>query len=113
MEEIQPQLGLFRDSVNVIVPLQVLRDGGAQEPEWVHCSHSAVHDGKWGECRGVPTEVNWTLHSFESVYLQFVKTAPDSQLLNLLLVSRLISVLDEADDFMSLTEGSLDVQSFE
>ncbi len=35
--------------------------------------------------------------SFEHVKLQVVKTAPDSQLLNLLSVSRLITVLDEAD----------------
>ena len=33
-----------------------------------------------------------------SVRLQVVKTAPDSQLLNLLSVSRLVTVLDEADD---------------
>ncbi len=33
-----------------------------------------------------------------SVELQVVKTAPVSQLLNLLSVSRLVSVLDEADD---------------
>ncbi len=32
-EEIQPLLGLFHNRVNVIVPLQVLGDGGAQEPE--------------------------------------------------------------------------------
>ncbi len=37
------------------------------------------------------------LHSFERVKLQVVKTAPDRQLLNLLSVSRHISVLDEAD----------------
>ncbi len=36
------------------------------------------------------------LHCFECVQLQ-VKTAPDSQLLNLLSVSRLVAVLDEAD----------------
>ncbi len=62
-----PQLSLFCNRVNVIVPLQFLRDGGAQEPEWLHCSHSAVHDGEWGECRGVPPEVHYHLHSFESV----------------------------------------------
>ncbi len=32
----------------VIIPLQVLENGGAQEPEWLHSSHSAVHDGTWG-----------------------------------------------------------------
>ncbi len=37
------------------------------------------------------------LHCFEHVQLQVVKTAPDSQLLNLLSVSRLVTVLDEAD----------------
>ncbi len=66
-EEIQPLLGLFHDRVNVIVPLQVLRDGGSQESEWLYCSHSAVHDGKWGESRAVPPKVHNHLHSFESV----------------------------------------------
>ncbi len=48
--------------------------------------------------RGVSPEVHDHLHSFERVKLQVVKTAPDSQLLHLLSVSRLVSVLDEADD---------------
>ncbi len=77
----------------MIVPLQVLGDCGAQEPECLHCCYSAVHDGEWGECR----EVHDHLHYFERVELQVVKTAPDSQLLNLLSVSRLVTVLDEAD----------------
>ncbi len=52
-KEVQPLLGLFYNGPNVIVPLQVsLRDGGAQESEWLHCSHSAVHDGEWGESGG-------------------------------------------------------------
>ncbi len=42
-------------------------------------------------------EVHDYLHCFECVQLQVVKTAPDSQLLDLLSVSRLITVLDEAD----------------
>ncbi len=96
-KEVQPLLGLFNNGVNVSVPLQVLGDGGAQEPEWLHCSHSAVHDGEWGESRGVSPKVHGHLHSFERVKLQVVKTAPDRQLLNLLSVSRLVSVLDEAD----------------
>ncbi len=50
-----------------------------------------------GESRGVSPEVHDHLHSFERVKLQVVKTAPDSQLLNLLSVSRLVTVLDEAD----------------
>ncbi len=37
------------------------------------------------------------LHCFERVELQVVKTAPDSQILNLLSVSRLVTVLNEAD----------------
>ncbi len=57
----------------------------------------AVHDGEWGESRGVSSEVHDHLHSFERVKLQVVKTAPVSQLLNLLSVSRLVTVLDEAD----------------
>ncbi len=47
---------------------------------------------------GGSLEVHDHLHSFERVQLQVVKNAPDSQLLNLLSVSRLVSVLDEADD---------------
>ncbi len=98
----------FSQWVYVIVPLQILGDGGAQEPELLHCSHSAVNDGKWGESRGDSPEVQDHLYCLECVQLQVVKTAPDSQLLNLLSVSRL--VLDA--NFRSLTEGSLDVQSF-
>ncbi len=49
-----------------------------------------------GEQGGSP-EVHDHLHSFERVQLQVVKTAPDSQLYNLLSVSRLVTVLDEAD----------------
>ncbi len=66
----------------MIVPLQVLGDGAAMESEWLHCSHSAVHDGEWVESRGVSPEVHDRLHSFEHVKFQVVKTAPDSQLLN-------------------------------
>ncbi len=114
-KEVQPLLGLFYNGVFMIVPLQVLGDGGAQEPEWIHCSHSAVHDGKWGESRGVSPEVHDHLHCFEHVILQVVKTATDSQLLNLRSVSRSwmrpISVVSSAN-FGSLTKGSLDVQSF-
>ncbi len=55
-----------------------------------------------GRAGGVSPEVHDHLHSFERVKLQVVKlqvvkTAPDSQLLNLLSVSRLVTVLDEAD----------------
>ncbi len=46
---------------------------------------------------GVSPEVHDHLHSFERVELQVVKTAPDGQLLNLLSVSRLVTVLDETD----------------
>ncbi len=42
-------------------------------------------------------EVHIHLHGFERVKFQVDKTAPDSQLLNLLSVSRLVAVLDEAD----------------
>ncbi len=38
-----------------------------------------------------------TIISFERVKLQVVKTAPDSQLLNFLSVSRLVTVLNEVD----------------
>ncbi len=33
MKEVQPLLGLFNNGLNVIVPLQVLRNCGAQESE--------------------------------------------------------------------------------
>ncbi len=45
----------------MIVPLQVLGDCGALESERLHCSHSAVHDGEWGECRGVSPETEFLL----------------------------------------------------
>ncbi len=63
-----------------------------------YCSRSAVHDGEWGESRGVSSEIHDHLHSCEHVQLQVVKTAPDSQLLKLLSVSRLVTILNEADD---------------
>ncbi len=83
MKEVQPLLGVFHNGLNVIVTLQVLGDGGAQESEWIHCSHSAVHDVEWEESRGVSPEDHDHLHGFERVKLQVVKTALDSQLLNL------------------------------
>ncbi len=61
---------------------------------------------------GVSPEVHDHLHCFERVKLQVVKTAPDSQLLNLLSVGRLVTVLNEvisvvsSANFKSLTEGS-------
>ncbi len=57
---------------------------------------SAVHDGEWGESEGGgrSPEVHDHLHC---VQLQVVKTASDSQLLNLLSVSRLVTVLNETD----------------
>ncbi len=51
-KEVQPLLGLFHNGLNVIDPLQVLRNCGAQESERLHCSRSAVHDGEWGESGG-------------------------------------------------------------
>ncbi len=51
-----------------------------------------------GECGGVSPEVHDHLHCFGRVQLQVVVTAPDSQLLNLLSVSRLVTVLDETDE---------------
>ncbi len=50
------------------------------------------------ESSGVSPEVHDHLHSFERVQLQVVKTALDSQLLNLLSVRRLATILNEADD---------------
>ncbi len=52
------------------------------------------------ESGAVSPEVHDHLHSFEHVTLQVVKTAPDSQLrqlLNHLSVSRLDTILNEAD----------------
>ncbi len=50
-----------------------------------------------GSAGGISPEVHDHLHCFEHVMLQVVKTAPGSQLLNLLSVSRLVTVLNEAD----------------
>ncbi len=49
--------------------------------------------------QGVSSEVHDHLHCFEWVELLVVKTAPDSQLLNLLSVSRLVTILNEADQY--------------
>ncbi len=46
---------------------------------------------------GGSLEVHGHLHCFEHVKLQVVKTVPDSQLINLLSVFRLITILNEAD----------------
>ncbi len=48
---------------------------------------------------GGSLEVYGHLHCFQHVKLQVVKTAPDSQLLNLLSVSRLVTVLNEVDQW--------------
>ncbi len=56
-----------------------------------------VHDCEWGGEQGVSPEVHDHLHCFERVELQVVKTTPDRQLLNLLSVSRLVTVLNEGD----------------
>ncbi len=63
------------------ITIQVLRDDESQEHEYLHCSHSAVHDGEWGECKGASPEVH--------DHLRVVSSA----------------------NFRSLTEGSLEVQS--
>ncbi len=76
--------GPFFTMKSVTVPLQILRNCDAQESEGLHCWHRAVHNGEWGESKGVSPEV----HSFEHVELQVVKTALDSRLLNLLSVSK-------------------------
>ncbi len=47
-----------------------------------------------GRAGGSP-EVHNHLHCFERVKLQVIKAAPDSQLLNLLSVSRLVTVLND------------------
>ncbi len=60
-------------------------------------SQCTVHDGEWGRAGGVSPEVHDHLHSFERVKSQVVKTAPDSQLLNPLSVSSLVTILNEAD----------------
>ncbi len=49
------------------VPLQVLRDGGAQKSELLYGCHSAVHDGDWGECREVSPEDQYHLLFFKCV----------------------------------------------
>ncbi len=80
-KEEQPLLSrwsLFHDGVNVNVPLQVLRDGGSQEPEWLHCSHSAVHDGEWGSAGGLllkSTIISTVLSVFSSRLLWLHQTA--------------------------------------
>ncbi len=79
------------------VPIQVLGDAGSLELECLHCSHSTVHDVEWDETRWVSPEVHDYLHCFDPVELQVVVTTPESQLLNLLSVSRLATILNEAD----------------
>ncbi len=57
-----------------------------------------------GKSRGVSPEVHDHLHSFDRVKFQVVKTASDSQLLNLLSVSRLVTVLDQCGVLCKLQE---------
>ncbi len=54
----------------------------------------------------VSPEVHDHLHCFECVKLQVVKSAPDSQLLNLLSVNGLVTTLDEADQCSLQTSGA-------
>ncbi len=59
----------------------------------LHCSHSAVHDGEWGRARGFllkSTIISSILSMFSSRLLR-----PH---LNLLCVSRFVTILNEADD---------------
>ncbi len=95
VKEVQPLLGLFHNRLNVIVPLQFLRNCGAQESEWLHCSHSAVHDGEWGRVEGGGGVL------LKSMIISTVLSVFSSRLfrqpLNLLSGSRLVTVLDEAD----------------
>ncbi len=79
------------------VPLQVLGDGGAQEPECTVVMLFMMVSGERAGGGGGSPEVHDHLHCFECVVLQVVKPAPDSQLLNLLSVSRLVTILNEAD----------------
>ncbi len=77
-KEVRPLLGLFHHGLNVIVPLQVLRNCGAQEPEWLYCSHSAVHDGEWGESGGFllkSTVISTVLSVLSSRLLRLHQTA--------------------------------------
>ncbi len=57
-----------------------------------------------GEQGGFSSEVHDHLHCFERVELQVVKTASDSQLLNLLSVSRLVTILNKCDVVCKLQE---------
>lgn len=41
VKELQPLMGLFHNEL----PLQVLRDGRAQEPEGLSCDYSVVYGG--------------------------------------------------------------------
>ncbi len=50
-----------------------------------------------GKGGGGSPEVHDHLHCFERVKLQVVKTAPESQILKLLSVSRLVTLLKEAN----------------
>ncbi len=62
---------------------------------------------------GGSPEVHDYLHCFERVKFQVVKTAPNSQLLNLQSVSRLVTVLNEAHTCgVVLTERSFEVHVF-
>ncbi len=76
-KEEQPLLGLFHNELNGIVPLQVLRNCVAQESEWLHCSHNAVHDGDWGECRVLlkSTIISTVLSVLSSRLLRLHQTA--------------------------------------
>ena len=51
-----------------------------------------------GSVEGAAPEVHCHLHSSECVQLQIALTTPEGQLFHLPSVSRLVTVLDEADD---------------
>ncbi len=64
---------------------------------WQSRTVSTAPVAGWTSSTSGSPEVHGHLHCFERVKFQVVKTAPDSQLLNLLSVSRLVTVLNEAD----------------
>lgn len=93
----------------MIVSLQVLSDGGAQEPELLHCCYNAVYDGQWGNCRGISPKVHYHLHCFGSDSTTQPFAQPYADLAQSWMGP--MTVVTSAN-IRSFTEGSFKVQTF-
>lgn len=95
---VHPPVCYLEEEADIQPPLEVLSDDGPQEMEMIHSVDSGVTQGDEGVWVWAIPEVLHHLHSFWTIFLQVVLTAPGHQMVNLLLVGKLISIRDESGE---------------